>query len=59
MNIHAPTKFMNLGFNIDAYKYYFYPRTIIEWNKLPNSPINALIVETLKDRLKLMPSTRD
>ncbi len=46
--------FMHIGSKIDDYKYYFYPWTIPEGNKLPSTTVNTPRFDTIKDKLKVM-----
>ena len=38
--------------NSDILKYSLFPRTIIDWNHLTDSQVNAVTVETFKSQIK-------
>ena len=40
--------FKHLGASKDPYKFSFYPRTVTQWNMLPNAIQGAVTVETFK-----------
>ena len=44
-------KFLHYQPSIDCFKYSFFPRTIPEWNKLPQYIVNADSIETFKELL--------
>ena len=41
-------KFMDIQTYTDDYKYSFYPRTVLEWNSLPTTTVNAMSIEAFK-----------
>ena len=43
-----PNCYKHIQTSKDAYKYSFYPRTIIQWNQLPSSVVTAETVESFK-----------
>ena len=45
------TKFLHCQPSIDCFRYSFFPRTIPEWNKLPQYIVNADSIESLKELL--------
>ena len=46
-----PNCYKHIQTSKDAYKYSFYPRTIIQWNQLPSSIVTAETVESFKGLL--------
>ena len=49
-NYHTQ-KFMQPRTRTDIYKYSFFPRTVTQWNNLPNSVINCCSLETFSSSL--------
>jgi hypothetical protein len=48
---HHKDRFSRLSTSTDAYKYSFIPRTITDWNKLPEEVIQAPSTETFRKRV--------
>ena len=44
-------KFLQYQTFIDAYKYSFLPRTVIEWNDLPSEIVNSQSLDSFKQSL--------
>ena len=44
--------FMQIGTDINAYKYSFFPRTILDWKLLPKTTVNSNSVAAFKCKLK-------
>ena len=51
-NYH-PLKFINAGCRTNIYKYSFFPRSVKEWNKLPETIIEAANTEAFKLALRV------
>ena len=47
-----PYQFVHHQPSVDAYKYAFLPRTIIDWNALPSQVFTAESVNSFKQRLR-------
>ena len=50
-NYH-PLKFINAGCRTNIYKYSFFPRSVKEWNELPETIIEAANTEAFKLALR-------
>ena len=48
---HHKDRFSRLSTSTDAYKYSFIPRTIADWNKLPEEVIQAPSTEVFRERV--------
>ena len=51
LRAHHKHKFQTIRTNSDAYKFSFFPRTIIEWNTLPKDTAEAPSLDCFKQRL--------
>ncbi|KAK3096018.1 hypothetical protein FSP39_021991 [Pinctada imbricata] len=48
---HHKDRFSRLSTSTDAYKYSFIPRTIVDWNQLPEEVIQAPSTEVFRERV--------
>ena len=46
------SKFQTISTRTDTFKYSFFPRTIVDWNSLPNNILESPSLSTFKERLK-------
>ena len=51
LRAHHKHKFQTIRTNSDAYKFSFFPRTLIEWNTLPKDTAEAPSLDCFKQRL--------
>ena len=50
--IYHPLKFVNAGFSTNIYKRSFFARSVKEWNKLPETIVEAANTEAFKLALR-------
>ena len=47
-----PLKFQTCATRIDAYKFSFFPRTVLDWNKLHCDTVSAPTLSVFKERIR-------